>query len=52
VAVADTIRTLVVAWFGARFAFGLRECGEIGGIVQLGAVKVGQQKNSGNVATV
>ncbi len=35
---------LVVARFGAGFAFGLRQCGEVGGIVQRGLFKVGQQK--------
>ena len=35
---------LVVARFGAGFAFGLRECGKVGGIVQRGSFEVGQQK--------
>ena len=35
---------LVVARFGAGFAFGLRQCGKVGGIVQRGFIEVGQQK--------
>ena len=35
---------LVVAWFGAGFAFGLRECGEVGGIVQRGTFKIREHK--------
>ena len=35
---------LVVARFGTSFAFDLRECGKVGGIIQRGFIKVGQQK--------
>jgi len=35
---------LVVAGFGACFAFGLRECGKVGGIIQRGFIEVGKQK--------
>lgn len=35
---------LVLEWLGSGFALGLREDGEVGGIVQRGTLEVGQQK--------
>jgi hypothetical protein len=34
----------MVAGRGAGFAFGLRECGKVGGIVQRGFIEIGEQK--------